>query len=71
MKITRFDHIGRILDQLQEWYAAGQLETVVVSVLKKDNTIDHLWNEAPYLERLGLVAECQQEMWHWELEDQN
>lgn len=53
--IVHIDSIGSLIDDLNDLYKAGEIESVVISVLKKDRVVESWWSNESFLTRLGMA----------------
>lgn len=54
-KIVHIDSVGSLIQELTELYEHGQVESIVMSVLKKDGIVESWWSKESFLKRLGMA----------------
>ena len=53
--IIHIDSVGILIDDLTNLYESGQVESVIISVLKKDRVVESWWSNEGFLTRLGMA----------------
>jgi hypothetical protein len=53
--VHRIGSVGQLIDGLEKLYAEGNIQGIVIGILRKDELIESWWSGDSFLQRLGMA----------------